>query len=538
MKHFGSSVLPGETSRTRLELNLQRRLQSAPVSTISRLSQEESKTGVQKYNVLSTSTVPTETPRSGKSINGSSNGQDPGSSTNLTKQRPGSAWTNLEATPARTSSSPAPEAPQMPLSSGTDQLSETMLHLTTQVTVTRNSDNVGETERSSQALLDIAPDQSSTHVNSKEQSWRTLSVTTPRTSETSRKLWSTWNDQLSEITVPLTTQVAGTVQPTYVSETESFSRMFLSTAPDRASTHIDIIEQPVRTPSTTASRTFETPPAKPSRKLASFKPLTWTPSTQTPSTQTPSTQTPSTQTPSTQTPSTQTPSTQTPSTQTPSTQTPSTQTPSTQTPSTQTPSTQTPSTQTPSTQTPSTQTPSTQTPSTQTSSTQTQLSSWNDQLSDATIHPTAQATLIKQSSSVNTTDLPSHTFLAVAPDQSSNNAYSEVQSWHTSSVTALWNTDPPRQPTSLSDDQLVHITVQITIPSVSEHVDEIERSTHTLLTVASDRSSIHANSGEQPLPTRPGSTTVSWPSSSQHQRPEGALLDGHNSSFPALTSWR
>ena len=412
MKRLGSSDLPGVAGRTRSELKLHRRLQSTPTSTISQLSRANPTIGVQEQNELTISTVPTETPGSGKKVNETSETQGSGSSLSFS-QTPRTTWTNVKATPFSTSS-----------------------------------------------------------------------ATTLWTSETPRKLSSTWSDQLSEATVYFTTQITGTVQPGNVGETETSSHTFLATAPDRASTHVKSEEQPWRTSSVTAWRTSD-PPKNPSgRKPSSPKP------------------------------------------------------------SSQKPSSPKPSSQKPSSQKPSSQKPSSQKPSSQKLSSLKSFSSWNDQLSDAALHPMTQVpqvTVTKQSSYVNPTELPSRTFLAATPEQSSPNAQSEVQSWRISSATAWRTSDLPRKLSSSWNHQLSDATVypiaQITATSQSHNIDKSEPSTHTFLATTPDRSSTHANSRGQSWPTRLGSPTASPPSSLDTQ-PDGTLLDGHTSSFPSLSSGR
>jgi hypothetical protein len=435
MKRFGSSSLPSVTGRTRSDLDLHQRPQSTPTS-ISKIKHE---TEVQEQIVL---TVLTETSSSVESINGSSERQDLDSSTSFIEQRPGTTWTNLKATPFRMSSATmlrSSEARRKPSNTWNNQLSEATVHLPSEVTLTKQSSYVGETEPSSQMFLGIAPDRASTFLNSVEQTWRTSSVTTLRASEPPRKLSSIWNDQLSEETAYLTTQVTGAVQSGHVGETEISSHTFLGTAPDRASTHLTHEERPWRTSSVTALRASE-----PAQKPSSRNPSSLEPSTRNPP------------------------------------------------------------------------------------------SSWNDQPSDATIHPTARLTVTRQSSHVNTIELSSRTVLAVAPEHSSTNTHSGGQPWPTSTATVLRTSDPPRKPSTSWNyqfsDAAVYPTTQVTVTSQSDHVDNTELSTQP------SRSSTYANSGGQPWPTRPGSTTASW-LSSLYQPPDGALLDGHTSSFPVSTSW-
>jgi hypothetical protein len=167
----------------------------------------------------------------------------------------------------------ASEAHRKPSSSWDDQLSEAKEHLTTQVTATRQSGHVGETEPPSRTFLETAPDRSTTHVKSGEQPWPTSSLTALRTSgpplKPSSRKPSTRSpsrsriDQLSDATVHPTTQVTLSEQSGHVSETELSSRTVLNFAPEPSSTHTNSGKQLWPTSSVTALRTSE-PPGKPS----------------------------------------------------------------------------------------------------------------------------------------------------------------------------------------------------------------------------------------------------------------------------------
>ena len=401
MKRLGISPLPSVMGHTRSDLDLH----PGPQSTPTLISQAKHETEVQEQSV---STFLTETSKSEENINRSSDRHDRGSLTSSIERRPRTAWTISTDRPFPASS----VTPLRPFASPRKS-SSTWNDFTTHITVSRQSGHVGETQPSSQTHFEIKTDYSSTHIVSGEQYWRALSAPILGPSET-LELSSTWNDQLSEATVHLTAQVTGTRQSDHVGGTEASSQTLFSTASDRTTTQVRSREQPWRTSSVSILRTSEPYWNPSSRRSSSHKPSSLWNDQLSDATVLRITQATITR--------------------------PSSQVNTTE-PFSRTSLTAAPEPSITIVSSREQYLPTTRVPVLRTSEpSRKPSSSWNDQLSKATVHTTAPVTVTRQSIYHDSIRPSTPTIFDVAPDRSTTYATSGEQLWstHPERTTASW----------------------------------------------------------------------------------------------------